>query len=152
MKKRITKFSLMFLALALLAIPTLLFGQKLSILFRRPKKQCFTELETEGEEMDLNGSKINKEEYLQNAMSKLAFMRGLPIPKGDERTKAIRKMEDQKEFDWKFFYRLEIGSILVLRRFLLQFQPADEFQPSQFIQLILILFMLEQHKADFIAV
>jgi hypothetical protein len=87
----------MFFALALLAIPTILFGQKFIQSLISPTKTMFIELETEGEDMDMpKGSQADKAEYLRLRDEQIGMMRGLPMPKGDERTKAIRKMEDQE--------------------------------------------------------
>ncbi len=98
MKKQVARYTLGIFILALLGIPTILFGQKIIEKFITPTKTMFSELETEGSEMDLpNGSEANKEDYLKLRDEQIGLMRGLPLEKGDERIKAIQKMEAQEE-------------------------------------------------------
>ena len=97
MKNRILRILAAVFAFCLLAIPTVLVGQKIIERFISPTKTMFTELETEDEEMDLpNGSRANKDEYLRLRDEQIALMRGLPLPKGNERTTAIKAMENQE--------------------------------------------------------
>jgi hypothetical protein len=98
MKKRVVRISVITFAFLLLVIPVIIFGQKIIEKFITPTKTMFSELETEGKEMDMpNGSSADKAEYIRLRDEQIALMRGLPMEKGDERIKAIQKMETQEK-------------------------------------------------------
>jgi photosystem II stability/assembly factor-like uncharacterized protein len=98
MKKQFVRISVAFFALALLVIPAIIFGQKIIERFITPTKTMFSILETEGEEMDMpNGSNADKAEYLRLRDEQIGMIRGLPLKNGDERIKAINKMDVQEK-------------------------------------------------------
>ncbi len=97
MKKQIVRILKAVFVVSLLIIPTILFGQKILERFITPTKTMFSELETEGKEMDMpNGSSADKSEYIRLRDEQISMIRGLPMEKGDERIKAIQKMETQE--------------------------------------------------------
>jgi photosystem II stability/assembly factor-like uncharacterized protein len=97
MKKQIVRIFAAIFVLSLIVIPGIIFGQKIIERFITPTKTMFSSLETEGEEMDMpNGSSADKAEYIRLRDEQIALIRGLPMEKGDERVKAVQKMETQE--------------------------------------------------------
>jgi len=98
MKKPSRRVLAWVLGLSLLAIPGIIFGsQIITSLITSTKTMYSGDSGEEGAEMDMpNGSTVDKEEFFRLRNEQIGLLRGLPLKDGDERIKAVRKMETQE--------------------------------------------------------
>ncbi len=97
MNKSIVRIVAVVFGLALIAIPSIMFGRQVIQNIVTPTKTMYSG-ESEGEEMDMpNGSSGSKEEYIRLRDEQIALLRGFPYKRGDERLNAAAKMKAQEE-------------------------------------------------------
>lgn len=97
MKKKTRRIVVLVFGLALLAVPTALFGREFIASLVTSTKTMYSGESEEGQEMDMpNGSEFDKREYLRLRDEYFAQLRGLPLEKGDERFKAASEMQGQE--------------------------------------------------------
>ena len=98
MKKHTQRLVILVFSLALLAIPSVLFGREFIASLITPTKKMYSgEMEEGEQEMDMpNGSTFDKQEYLRLRDENISLLRGLPLEKGDERFKAASEMQRQE--------------------------------------------------------
>ncbi len=96
MKKSVVRIFAIIFGLFLIAIPGIMFGRQIIENILTPTKTMYSG-DPDGVDMDMpNGSSISKEEYIQLRDEQIAFLRGFPLERGDERVNAVLKMQAQE--------------------------------------------------------
>ncbi len=100
MNRRLVRIFAILFGVSLLGIPGILFGRQIIERLITPTKTMFSG-DSDDVDMDMpngSGNSFSKEGYLEKRDEQIAALRGFPFYTGDERLKAVRKMEAQEEF------------------------------------------------------